>query len=132
MAALGLKKMHHMVDHKDTPQIRGMIHRVKHMLLVTEITDAEALPRTTGTPQRARTTSEPKVKVVRVAKPKPAPAAKAKAVKPATKTAAPKSAPEKASGSKAAAKPVKDAATEAKPKATKKAVTPNEEKRKTK
>lgn len=134
VAALGLKKMHHSVDHKDTPQIRGMIHRVKHMLEVTSITDAEAKPRTTGTPQRARTTSMPTEKVVRVAKPKPAPkpAAKptAKAAPKAAKPAAEKA--PKAAAPKAAAKPVKDATTEAKPKATKKAEKPNEEKRKTK
>jgi large subunit ribosomal protein L30 len=32
VAALGLRKMHHTVDHRDTPQIRGMVHRVKHLL----------------------------------------------------------------------------------------------------
>lgn len=41
VAALGLRKMHQSVDHKDTPSIRGMIHHVKHMLVVTEIKESE-------------------------------------------------------------------------------------------
>ncbi len=35
--ALGLKRMHHTVVHEDTPQIRGMIFVVKHMVEVEEI-----------------------------------------------------------------------------------------------
>ncbi len=35
--ALGLKRMHHTVIHNDTPQIRGMIFVVKHMVQVEEI-----------------------------------------------------------------------------------------------
>lgn len=34
--ALGLKRMHQTVIHDDTPQIRGMIFKVKHMLSVEE------------------------------------------------------------------------------------------------
>ncbi len=35
--ALGLKRMHQTVVHNDTPQIRGMIFVVKHMVQVEEI-----------------------------------------------------------------------------------------------
>lgn len=36
--ALGLKRMRHAVVHRDTPQIRGMINKVKHLIAVEEIT----------------------------------------------------------------------------------------------
>lgn len=31
---LGLRRMHYTVTHEDTPQIRGMIEKVKHLLKV--------------------------------------------------------------------------------------------------
>lgn len=34
--ALGLRKINHSVIHKDTPEIRGMIHRTSHMIEVSE------------------------------------------------------------------------------------------------
>lgn len=34
---LGLRKMHHTVVKEDTPQIRGMIEKVKHLLKVEEV-----------------------------------------------------------------------------------------------
>ncbi len=34
--ALGIKKLYQSVIHKDTPQIRGMIDKVKHLLHVEE------------------------------------------------------------------------------------------------
>ena len=37
MEALGLKRINHTVDHTDTPQIRGMVFKVKHLLIVEEI-----------------------------------------------------------------------------------------------
>jgi len=36
MLALGLKKMHQTVEREDTPQIRGMIAKVQHMVKVEE------------------------------------------------------------------------------------------------
>jgi len=36
IAALGLRRMHHTVTHTDTPQIRGMVFKVKHMVSVEE------------------------------------------------------------------------------------------------
>ncbi|MFQ5705836.1 MAG: 50S ribosomal protein L30 [bacterium] len=35
--ALGLKRMHHSVVHDDTPQIRGMISKVSHLVSVEEV-----------------------------------------------------------------------------------------------
>jgi large subunit ribosomal protein L30 len=35
--ALGLKRIRHAVDKQDTPQIRGMIKRVSHLVKVEEI-----------------------------------------------------------------------------------------------
>ena len=35
--ALGIKRMHHTVVHQDTPQIRGMIAKISHLLEVEEI-----------------------------------------------------------------------------------------------
>lgn len=35
--ALGIKKMHASVVHKDTPAIRGMLLRVKHLVRVEEV-----------------------------------------------------------------------------------------------
>ncbi|MDH4222968.1 MAG: 50S ribosomal protein L30 [candidate division Zixibacteria bacterium] len=34
---LGIKKLNQTVYHKDTPQIRGMILKVKHLLKVEEV-----------------------------------------------------------------------------------------------
>lgn len=34
--ALGLKKLNRVVEHKDTPAIRGMINKVKHLVAIVE------------------------------------------------------------------------------------------------
>jgi large subunit ribosomal protein L30 len=34
--ALGIRRMQHTVVHDDTPQIRGMVFKVRHLLQVTE------------------------------------------------------------------------------------------------
>ena len=34
--ALGLKKIRSVVEHNDTPQIRGMINKVSHLVTVEE------------------------------------------------------------------------------------------------
>ena len=36
LRSLGLRRIGHQVEHQDTPQIRGMIRRVKHMVEVSE------------------------------------------------------------------------------------------------
>jgi len=37
--ALGIRKLHHTVVHDDTPQIRGMVQRVAHLVSVEEISE---------------------------------------------------------------------------------------------
>jgi len=34
--ALGLRKLHQTVEHKDTPALRGMLNKVIHMLKIEE------------------------------------------------------------------------------------------------
>ena len=41
MKALGLRRLHHTVTHRDTPVIRGMVHSVSHLVKVEEITAQE-------------------------------------------------------------------------------------------
>ena len=35
--ALGLRRMHHSVEHEDSPAIRGMIDKVNHLVEVEEV-----------------------------------------------------------------------------------------------
>jgi large subunit ribosomal protein L30 len=35
--ALGIRKLQHTVEHTDTPQIRGMVFKVRHLVKVEEI-----------------------------------------------------------------------------------------------
>lgn len=37
LRALGIRKMHQTVVHNDTPQIRGMVTKLRHLLKVEEI-----------------------------------------------------------------------------------------------
>ena len=37
LQALGLKKMHQTVEHNGTPQILGIVEKVKHLVTVEEI-----------------------------------------------------------------------------------------------
>ena len=36
LIALGIKKMNQVVEHEATPQINGMIHKIKHLLEVVK------------------------------------------------------------------------------------------------
>ena len=36
VAGLGLKRLNHSVNHVDTPEIRGMISKISHMLNVSQ------------------------------------------------------------------------------------------------
>jgi large subunit ribosomal protein L30 len=36
LRSLGLRRINHSVEHADTPQIRGMIHKVRHLVEVEE------------------------------------------------------------------------------------------------
>ncbi len=51
IASLGLRKTNQTVEHKDTPSIRGMVHHVKHMLVVEEF---EAAPVVEAKPKKAK------------------------------------------------------------------------------
>lgn len=37
LEALGIRKMHHSVDHEATPQILGMVEKVRHLVKIEEI-----------------------------------------------------------------------------------------------
>ncbi len=37
--ALGLRRLNHRVVHQDTPQVRGMLAKVKHLVSVEEVAD---------------------------------------------------------------------------------------------
>ena len=37
LAALGLRKMQHVVEHQDSPQIRGMIKNIPYLIKVEEL-----------------------------------------------------------------------------------------------
>jgi large subunit ribosomal protein L30 len=37
MASLGLRKLNKTVEHQDTPSIRGMVNKVRHLVAVVEI-----------------------------------------------------------------------------------------------
>lgn len=36
LQALGLKRIRHTVEHEPTPQIMGMVHKVRHLVTVEE------------------------------------------------------------------------------------------------
>ena len=36
LRSLGLRRINHSVEHSDTPQIRGMVHKVRHLVEVEE------------------------------------------------------------------------------------------------
>jgi large subunit ribosomal protein L30 len=36
LRSLGLRRIGHTVEHSDTPQIRGMVHKVRHLVEVQE------------------------------------------------------------------------------------------------
>ena len=35
--ALGIRGLHQIVEHNDTPQIRGMVFKIRHLLRVEEV-----------------------------------------------------------------------------------------------
>ena len=39
LEALGLRKMHHSVEHAATPQILGMVAKVQHLVSIEEIAE---------------------------------------------------------------------------------------------
>lgn len=51
VAALGLRKMQQVVELPDTPSVRGMIHKVKHMLTVEVVEGTEKAAKPTKAPK---------------------------------------------------------------------------------
>jgi large subunit ribosomal protein L30 len=37
LAALGIRKMHHSVEHEATPQILGMVEKIRHLVKTEDI-----------------------------------------------------------------------------------------------
>ena len=37
ITALGLKRLNHQVEHEDTPNILGMVHKVRHLVEVKQV-----------------------------------------------------------------------------------------------
>lgn len=89
VAALGLRKMHQTVVHQDTPAIRGMIHKVKHMLEVEVVADEAKAAAPKAKPAKAEAApveaaaEESKAKAKQTTKPK----AEAADAEPATESA---------------------------------------------
>lgn len=91
VAALGLRKINQVVEHTDSPMIRGMVHKVKHMLEVEEV---EGTPKSNlanlrkgSKPAAATPAKAAKPKAEKGAKTEEAPAEVAKAKRATTKKA---------------------------------------------
>ncbi len=82
--SLGLRKINQVVEHMPTPNILGMIHRVKELLLVEEV-EGTPQPRKVSRPGGAKNVKTPKAKPVKAAAEAPAKEAKAKAATPKAK-----------------------------------------------
>ena len=39
--SLGLRRLHHTVVHDDTPSIRGMLHKVRHLVEVEDLAEED-------------------------------------------------------------------------------------------
>jgi large subunit ribosomal protein L30 len=42
IAALGLKRLHQTVEHRDSPSVRGMVKAVRHLVVVEELPAGQA------------------------------------------------------------------------------------------
>lgn len=61
--ALGLRKVHQVVEHADTPSIRGMIHHAKHLLSVEVVEDPKPAAEVAVEPETApKPAKKPKAK----------------------------------------------------------------------
>jgi large subunit ribosomal protein L30 len=52
LRSLGLRRIGHSVEHEDTPQIRGMIHKVRHLVEVAESAGADSGASSSGRERR--------------------------------------------------------------------------------
>ncbi|MBS1700116.1 MAG: 50S ribosomal protein L30 [Armatimonadetes bacterium] len=57
--SLGLRKINQVVEHDDTPAIRGMVHRVKELLHVEEV-EGSPTKKKAAAPAAAKTEEAPK------------------------------------------------------------------------
>ncbi|MCW5936838.1 MAG: 50S ribosomal protein L30 [Fimbriimonadaceae bacterium] len=93
--SLGLNKTGRSVLQHDTPSIRGMIHKVKHLLEVEEVEEQPKTPRAKGHKAAARIGSAAAAeKKPKAAKPKQEAAGEETAEKPKTTRAKKKAEPE--------------------------------------
>ncbi len=95
LTALGLRKMQQVVQQDDTPSIRGMIHHVRHMVLVEEVAGTKPAKVAAARSSTPKAAAKPKVEAA-VAVEKPAPKPKATVKAPAAPKTAPKNAPKAA------------------------------------
>jgi len=79
--ALGLRKTQQVVEHEDTPTIRGMIHHVKHMLLVEEVETSVAAKHTPKKVNAAKEVADQAASMAAAEESAPKPARKPKAKK---------------------------------------------------
>ena len=91
--ALGLRKMHQVVEHDDSSSIRGMIHRVQHLVHV-ETVEGTRSTKTAAKPA-VRVSAKPAAKVEAPTAEKKAPAAKAAKAAPVEKAKKPAPKPRK-------------------------------------
>ena len=86
--SLGLRKINQVVEHMPTPNILGMIHRVKELIQVEEV-EGTPKARTVSRPGGAKNVKTAKAKAVKPVKPAAAPkvATPAKEAKPKAATA---------------------------------------------
>lgn len=79
VAALGLRKMHQTVELPDTPSVRGMVHKVKHMLQVESV-EGEAKAKSNAKAKVKTPAAKAEVKAPKAVKPKAEKAAKTEEV----------------------------------------------------
>ena len=105
LRSLGLRRIGHTVEHPDSPQLRGMLHRVRHLIVVEEkqLEMADEKPRRRTRSSASTTSSRPPARA-RTASASAAGTARATARRraAATRAPAPARAPRTARGSRAA------------------------------
>ena len=101
--SLGLRKINQVVEHEATPNIVGMIHRVKELLHVEEV-EGTPKARTVTRPGGNKNAQSPKAKPAKVAVAKAAPAKATPAKAAPAKEVKPKAAAAKAPAATAKAK----------------------------
>lgn len=79
VTSLGLRKMNQVVEHPDIPDIRGMVHKVKHLLTVETVDDAPGAESTTKVKATAKAAAPAKAPAAKKAAPAKAKATPGKA-----------------------------------------------------